>query len=375
MIANAKSALWLALCLGVAACGVPEDEARTIYHDPELAAFVAQGTNTVSSEGPRPDRPQPAGDDSETPGADARPPNDGPAHNGTAENRALEIVVQADTLELGWSHEPLEVVTAWPPALSTPGDSIPALVKLATTYATRETTAAAERPGNAFDALARVRLEIGAVSTVDQLHSIVGSLTTAGFDRVSVAVGTSPLQVSVPLQPPAMEPPEGEHAGLSFARLRWKTSADGVWIDGDVSISGPLHTAGEVVDSRPDLAIGLRSAWSCALVEPEPTFVDAVRRASSALRTFALPEDLPVYVELAPGASFSDAWRLASEMKASGHARVSFLRRDHPGPLSSSCPGDARNAASLRAELATYLAQPREEGVRALTGLEYVAAK
>lgn len=377
-----RAPLCLVLVLVAAACGAPTDEAQTIWHDPDLAAAAAGATPSQSASGTMP--APPAADAMTSPPADRGPATGAPAAPTTSpaeasergqggDGRALEVIVRRASLELGWTDEAPEAIAGWPPAAATADAVLPELVRGATDYAQRERAAAAQRPGHAFDGFARVRVETGSLSSNDGLITIVRSLEAAGFGRVGLHMGQAPLELSLPLLPRAPVVADGEEAGLSFARLRWGRSQEGHWIDGDVAISGPEQSVATPVDARPDLPVGLRSAWSCALVEPEPTFTDAVRRATSAMKTFQLPADLPVYVELAPGTSFEEAWQLATEMRANGHDRISFLRGRSTGGVPSSCPSDVGNALKLRASSSRYLAQARVEGERLGAGLEFLA--
>ena len=278
-----------------------------------------------------------------------------------SQSKGLEVLVYGSKLDVGWTDEAAERVGTWPPPSDHVGDTLPALVEAASSYAERERAAAGDRAEHPFDKFARVRIEAGALTDTAQLDVVVGSLRAAGFTQLALQVGRDPLEVHLPLAPrsPAVE--AGGGTGYGFARLRWGRTEQGVWVDGDVAYSEPARGEDAAPGARPDLPVGLRSPWSCALVEPEPTFIDAVRRATSALKKYELPGELPIYVELAPGASFAEGWQLAREVRANGHDQVSFLRGTGALGIPENCPAEAGNAARLVAAAQGFLGQRRDE--------------
>lgn len=347
-------ALAMLVCCG---CGTPEDDVATVWHDP---AETPEGTEVLQARSVAP-RPAPSPDQvARTPQA---PPS---ARDGRT--AGLEVVVRLDRLQIGWTGEVAEDVSAWPTVSS---DSLPPLVDAARAYAQRELAAAAANPGTGFDGFARILIEPGSMPATEHLATLLASLHEAGFDTITLQVGAEPFELPLPLLPRAPTVESGAGAEYGYARLRWGADAAGVWMDGDVVFSEPMAADDAPPGRRPDYAVGLRSAWACALVEPEPDFTQAVRRATSALKTFQLPPDLPLYLELAPGAPFADAWQLARELRAHGHQRVGFVRGGPRVAPSAACPQDARNAASLRGAGPRFLRQDRAEGVRVGAALDH----
>mgnify|MGYP006928197962 CR=1 FL=1 len=361
-------------------CGEPTDRARTVRAAPGAPPVVQVRPPSDQVPGPtdqvRPPSDQvPAPTDqaplpSPTP-VDQPVPRSTPSEPPPADSRdmALEVLVGGPSLEIGWTGEPVEPIAAWPPP---PGPAVlPELVAAARGFTERELAAADQRPGQTFDRLARLLVEDGVAMTGEQFSRLLRSLQEAGYVDIAVQVGAEPLELRVPLPPRPPEVAPGVASGLGYARLRWATSPAGTWVDGDAVYSEPHRGDDAAPGLRPDLAVGLRSAWSCALVEPEPTFVDAVRRTTSALETFRLPADTTIYVELTEDAPFAEGWRLARELRAAGHDRVGFLRGVGGKAVAQSCPADARNAATLAARAQQFEGQIRGEDVERGHGLDH----
>lgn len=349
---------WIVVVLvaTMGACAPIDEPERTIWHAPQDGIVAARG---AAEPVPRATHPPQLPQVQAASLTRSAPPGDWPT---ASRDKGLEVLVRAEGLEIGWTDEAVEAVEAWPSPAGQLGAPLPALVQAAAAYAAREEAAAAKGPGHDFDRFARVRIEPGALPTTEHLDGVLASLKSAGFARVALMVGRERLELRLPAAPRPPEVAAGQGAGLGFARLRWGQGQEGVWIDGDVALSEPQRAAEAPPGTRPDLPVGLRSAWSCALVQPEPTFEDAVRRATSALTSFDLPPDLPVYVELAPGASFRQAWQLAREVRGSGHEQVSFTRGASTPPIPARCPAEVGNVAALRAAAPHFEAQaPRED--------------
>jgi hypothetical protein len=369
----ARSLVVAILAAALGACGEPRDGVQQPQQPraaPGSAASLPPKPPPQASVSPPPQAsvlPPPMATPPEAAATEVPPPPPG------SRDRALEVAVSASALALGWTGEKPEPLTSWPPPGGT--GALDALVVAARTYAAREGRAARQAPDQRFDRLARIVLEAGVPATGRDFGRIVEALAAAGYTDVSVVVGTEPLELRLPMPPRPPEVAPGEGTALSYVRLRWARSEDGIWVDADAAYSEPQGDDDAPPGARPDLVVGLRSPWSCAIVPPEPTFTDALRRTASALRTFQLPHDATMYVELGPDSPFDEAWQLARDLRASGHEMVSLLRGAALGPVPESCPGDVGNAALLGERARVFLAQIRGEGVVRGPGLDAFGLK
>ena len=210
--------------------------------------------------------------------------------NGRRRISELEVFVHADRLDVGWTGEPSERACARPVSGT---DAPRALRRAAEAYAKRERAAASGQQDRAFEGRAALRIGGGVDLRFGELRSILATLDSAGFHSWAVHDREAPVPLELPLEirpPDAGAPVPGV---LGYVTLQWRGGDLGSWMAARAAWSTPERGA-TAAPVRPDLAIPLRSAWSCGVVAPERSFEDALRRGLSALRTYDFGPELPV---------------------------------------------------------------------------------
>lgn len=264
--------------------------------------------------------------------------------NGRRRISELEVFVHADRLDVGWTGEPSERACARPVSGT---DAPRALRRAAEAYAKRERAAASGQQDRAFEGRAALRIGGGVDLRFGELRSILATLDSAGFHSWAVHDREAPVPLELPLEirpPDAGAPVPGV---LGYVTLQWRGGDLGSWMAARAAWSTPERGA-TAAPVRPDLAIPLRSAWSCGVVAPERSFEDALRRGLSALRTYDFGPELPVLLAADDSTPLSELQRAVREVRAVGVKQVGLVTA---APLPAAPPEDCPSAVIGRSAL------------------------